>query len=617
MTNSAATPPRSRFQTFDEPGHAKGPERIEALRAALREIRADGFVVPRADEHQSEYVPADAERLAWLTGFTGSAGTAIVLADAAALFVDGRYTLQAPEQVETGTITVVPLAETTPEAWLATHLKPGQTLAYDPWLHTPDGVARLERAAAKAGATLRPVQDNLVDAVWAGRPRPPAGRVSLHPDALAGETREEKRDRIRAALAEGGLDALVISDPHNLAWAFNLRGADVAHTPLALGYALLPREGRAALYLTSPDIDADLRAALEPLADCRPRAAFAEDLARLCAGAARVRLDTATGAAALKDLVEAAGGIAELGADPITAMKAVKNAAEIAGTRAAHRRDGLAVTRFLAWLDRAASEGVSEIRAVEALEDFRSEGGLLRDVSFPTISGSGPNGAIVHYRVTRSTDRTARQGELFLIDSGAQYADGTTDITRTVAIGTPTDEMRDRFTRVLKGHIAIARAVFPQGTTGAQIDAFARASLWQAGLDYDHGTGHGVGAFLSVHEGPQRIAKTGTVALKPGMILSNEPGYYRAGAYGIRIENLILVEERVVPGAERAMLGFETLTLAPIDRRLIDPVLLGAADAAWLDAYHARVRETLSPDLDGPVREWLEAATRPLAQASG
>ncbi|ACS42533.1 MULTISPECIES: aminopeptidase P family protein [Methylorubrum] len=606
------TTPLPRFQTFDDPSHAKGPERIEALRAALREIRADGFVVPRADEHQSEYVPANAERLAWLTGFTGSAGLAVVLADEAALFVDGRYTLQAPEQVDTGIITVVPLVETTPEAWLGAHLKPGQTLAYDPWLHTPDGVARLERAAIKAGASLRAVPDNLVDAVWAGRPRPPAGRVAAHPDDLAGETRSDKLDRIRAALAEGGIDTLVISDPHNLAWTFNLRGSDIAHTPLALGYALVPREGRAALYLTSPQIDADLRAALEPLADLRPRSAFDADLAGLCTGAARVRIDAATAAAALKDRIEAADGVADVGADPVTAMKAVKNPAEIAGTRAAHHRDGLAVTRFLAWLDRAAPEGVSEIAAVEALEDFRKEGGLLRDVSFPTISGSGPNGAIVHYRVTRATDRTAQPGELFLIDSGAQYADGTTDITRTVAIGTPTDAMRDRFTRVLKGHIAIARAVFPEGTTGAQIDAFARMSLWEAGLDYDHGTGHGVGAFLSVHEGPQRIAKTGTVALKPGMILSNEPGYYRSHAYGIRIENLILVEARTIPGGDRTMLGFETLTLAPIDRRLIDPAVLGARDAAWLDAYHARVREALSPDLDGPTRDWLEAATRPL-----
>ncbi|GAB6844647.1 Xaa-Pro aminopeptidase [Methylorubrum rhodinum] len=602
---------RARFQTFDDPSHAKGPERIEALRAALREIGADGFVVPRADEHQSEYVPADAERLAWLTGFTGSAGTAIVLQESAALFVDGRYTVQAPAQVDTGILTVVSVAETTPEAWLGAHLKSGQILAYDPWLHTPDGVARLKRAAAKVGATLRATEKNLVDAVWAGRPRPPAGRVVAHPEALAGESVADKLARVRAALAEGGLDGLVVSDPHNLAWTFNLRGADIGHTPLALGYALVPAEGRAALYLGSPAIDPALRAALEPLADLHPRSAFPEALAALCVGAARLRLDAATGSAALRALVEAAGGVADVGPDPVTAMKAVKNAAEIAGARSAHHRDGLAVTRFLAWLDRTGP--VSEIAAVEALEDCRAEGGALRDVSFPTISGSGANGAIVHYRVTRATDRSSQPGELFLIDSGAQYADGTTDITRTVAVGEPSPEMRERFTRVLKGHVAIARAVFPEGTTGAQIDALARLSLWQAGLDYDHGTGHGVGAFLSVHEGPQRIAKTGTVALRPGMILSNEPGYYKPGAYGIRIENLVLVEARAIEGAERTMLGFETLTLAPLDRRLIDLGLLGERDAAWVDAYHARVRESLAPDLDVQTRDWLEAATRPLA----
>ncbi|KAB1072094.1 aminopeptidase P family protein [Methylobacterium planeticum] len=602
---------RRRFQTFDDPSHRKGPERAAALRAALREAGLDGFVVPRADEHQSEYVPANAERLAWLTGFTGSAGTAIVLGDRAALFVDGRYTLQAPDQVETGTFAVVPVAATTPEAWLAGALNPGAVLGYDPWLHTPDGVARLERAAAKAGASLRPVAENPVDAAWAGRPKPPAGPVAAHPIELAGEAATDKLARIRAALAEAGSDALVISDPHNLAWAFNLRGGDIGHTPLALGYAILPRDGRPRLYLTSPALTPEARAALEPLADLAPRAAFAEGLGAQARG--RIRLDAATGATALKDLVGAAGGVADVGPDPITAMKAVKNAAEIAGTRAAHRRDGVAVTRFLAWLDAAAAGGgLGEIAAVEALEDFRAAGGLLRDVSFPTISGSGPNGAIVHYRVTRATDRVVRDGELFLIDSGAQYADGTTDITRTVAVGAPSPEMRDRFTRVLKGHLAIGRAVFPEGTTGAQIDALARVPLWQAGLDFDHGTGHGVGAFLSVHEGPQRIAKTGTVALKAGMILSNEPGYYKANAYGIRTENLVLVEPRTIPGGERPMLGFETLTLAPYDRRLIETALLDAGEIAWLDAYHARLRDVLGPELDPETRAWLERATRPL-----
>jgi len=602
---------RRRFQTFDDPGHRKGPERIAALRAALREIGVDGFVVPRADEHQSEYVPANAERLAWLTGFTGSAGTAVILNDSAALVVDGRYTLQAPAQVDTGLVTVVPLSDKSPEAWLAEHLGRDRVLGYDPWLHTPDGVSRLERAAAKAGGSLRALPENPIDACWAGRPKPPAGRVVAHPEALAGEAAADKLARVRAALEADSCDALVISDPHNLAWAFNLRGGDIGHTPLALGYAILPREGRARLFLTSGDIDPALRAALDPIAEVAPRADLDEGIASLAG--ARVRLDGATGTAALKDRVEAAGGTVDVGKDPITAMKAVKNGAEIAGTRAAHLRDGASVVRFLAWLDgRAAAGDLTEIAAVEALEDLRAAGGDLRDVSFPTISGSGPNGAVVHYRVTRETDRPVRQGELFLVDSGAQYPDGTTDITRTLAIGAPTQEMRDRYTRVLQGHVAISRAVFPRGTTGAQIDAFARAPLWRAGLDFDHGTGHGVGAFLSVHEGPQRIAKTGTVALEPGMILSNEPGYYATGRYGIRIENLVLVEPRTVPGGERPVLGFETLTLVPYDRRLIDASLLDASERAWIDGYHARVREALSPLVDGPTAAWLDEATAPL-----
>ncbi|WP_457104917.1 aminopeptidase P family protein [Methylobacterium sp. P5_C11] len=610
MTETSPPRPHARFQSFDDPSHRKGPERIEALRTALRENGLDGFVVPRADEHQSEYVPADAERLAWLTGFTGSAGTAVILMETAALVVDGRYTLQAPEQVDTGVVAVVPLSDSTAESWIGANLKRDQVLGFDPWLHTPDGLARLERAATRAGGAVRAVP-NLVDAVWAGRPRPPAGPVVIHPDALSGETAADKLVRIRASLAEGGCDALVISDPHNLAWAFNLRGSDVGHTPLALGYAILPREGRARLFLGSPNVDPALRAALAPLAEILSRADLDDGLGSLAG--VRVRLDAATGAVALKEKIEAAGGTADIGKDPITGMKAVKNAAEIAGARAAHIRDGASVVRFLAWLDGAAAAGgLTEIVAVEALEDFRAAGGDLREVSFPTISGSGPNGAIVHYRVSRATDRTVRAGELFLIDSGAQYPDGTTDITRTVAVGAPSAEMRDRYTRVLQGHVAIARAVFPVGTTGAQIDAFARAPLWRAGLDFDHGTGHGVGAFLSVHEGPQRIAKTGTVALEPGMILSNEPGYYARGAYGIRIENLVLVEPRTIAGGERPMLGFETLTLAPYDRRLIWTDLLDPEERAWIDAYHARVRDTLAHGLDADTRDWLERATAPL-----
>ncbi|WP_279357637.1 aminopeptidase family protein P [Methylobacterium indicum] len=606
----------ARFQSFEDPSHREGAARVAALRAAMAQRGVAGFVVPRADEHQSEYVPANAERLAWLTGFTGSAGTAIVLADKAALVVDGRYTLQAAEQVDTAIVTPVPLAETSVEAWIEANLPAGGVLAYDPWLHTPDGLARLERAAEAAGGRVEATPLNLVDLVWIDRPAAPRAPVVPHPETLAGEAASAKLDRVRAALDKARLDALVVSDAHNLAWAFNLRGGDVSHTPLPLGYAVIPRDGLPRLFLDARKVTAEALAALDGLAERHDPEALTEALDALGAGKARVRLDAATGAVALRRRIEAAGGSVDVGPDPITAMKAAKNAAEIAGTRAAHRRDGAAVTRFLAWLAREApGGGISEIDAVVRLEAFRAETGLLREIAFPTISGSGPNGAIVHYRVSRGTDRRVQPGELFLIDSGAQYADGTTDITRTVAVGTPSPEMRDRFTRVLKGHIAIATAVFPRGTTGAQIDAFARRPLWEAGLDFDHGTGHGVGAFLSVHEGPQRIAKTGTVALQPGMIVSNEPGYYKVQAFGIRLENLVLVEETSLPGAERPMLGFETLTLAPFDRALVAPELLTPAETAWLDAYHARVREALDALVDPETRAWLAEATRPLAAA--
>jgi Xaa-Pro aminopeptidase len=604
----------AQFQDFDDVGDpSHGTVRIARLRAELRRRGLDGFVVPRADEHQSEYVPPNAERLSWLTGFTGSAGTAIVLLEDAALVVDGRYTLQAATQIDTSVITPVPLAETSAEAWIEAHLPAGAALGYDPWLHTAKSVEALEKAAAKAGAQLAAVESNVVDAIWPDRPAPPRGPVRLHPPALAGVAVEAKLARIRERLAADRLDGLLVSDPHNLAWAFNLRGGDVGHTPLALGYALIPREGRPTLFLDPAKISNEVGDALGRFADLAAPEILPGALEQLARSGAAIRSDAATGAWALVRQIEAAGGKADRGPDPITLMKAVKNEAEIAGARAAHLRDGAAVTRFLHWLDiRAAEGGVGEITAVEALEAFRRDTGALKDVSFPTISGSGPNGAIVHYRVTRATDRIAQPGELFLIDSGAQYEDGTTDITRTVAIGDPTPEMRDRFTRVLKGHIAIARAVFPTGTSGAQIDGFARRPLWEAGLDFDHGTGHGIGSYLSVHEGPQRISKLGTMVLEPGMILSNEPGYYKAGQYGIRIENLILVQLQSISGAERAMLGFETLTLAPIDRKLIKRPLLDRDETACLDAYHARVRREIEPLLDEAARRWLAKATAPL-----
>jgi Xaa-Pro aminopeptidase len=602
----------SRFQSFDDGADpAQGAARIAKLRAELARRGLGGFLVPRADEHQSEYVPKNAERLAWLTGFTGSAGTGVVLLDKAALVIDGRYALQAPEQVDTTVITPVPLAETTVEAWIEANLPKDACLGYDPWLHTANAVKKLEKAAQNAGGTLVPVDMNLVDVIWVDRPLPPGAPVRPHPAQFAGESSDAKLARIRERLEKDKVGALVVSDPHNLAWAFNVRGGDVAHTPLPLGYAIIPQDGRPTVFLDPAKVTNEAGSAIGAVADIAAPEALADALDNLGGTGAKVRIDAATGAVALVRRIETAGGCADVGPDPISLMKAVKNAAEIAGARVAHVRDGAAVARFLAWLAREGPSGrLSEIEAVERLEQFRAESGLLKDVSFPSISGAGPNGAIVHYRVTQRTNRAIEAGELFLIDSGGQYEDGTTDITRTVAIGEPTAEMRDRFTRVLKGHIAIARAVFPKGTSGAQIDALSRLALWNVGLDFDHGTGHGVGSYLSVHEGPQRISKIGSTALEPGMILSNEPGYYKAGAYGIRIENLILVENREIAGAEREMRGFETLTLAPIDRTLIDPDLMSLEEIGWLDAYHVRVREKLVPLVDAQTKQWLEEATR-------
>ena len=604
----------ARFQSFDDTtSPTQGPERIARLRAELTRRGLHGFVVPRADEHQSEYVPKNAERLSWLTGFTGSAGTAIVLQDKAALVVDGRYTEQAAAQVDTSVIAPVPLAKTSAEDWIAANLPAGAALAYDPWLHTSDGLKRLEAAVGRAGGRLTPVDINLVDVIWIDRPPAPRAPVRPHPMTYAGESAETKIARVRERLARDKLDALVVSDPHNLAWTFNLRGADVGHTPLPLGYAVIPAEGQPSLFLDPAKVTNEAGDAIGGLADFVAPAAFAGALDTLGKRGATVRIDGGTASVALARRIEAAGGKADVGADPIGLMKAVKNAVEIEGTRAAHRRDAVAVARFLAWFDREAIKGgLDEIGAAEALEAFRLESGALKEVSFPTISAAGPNAALPHYRVTRSTNRPIEVNQIYLVDSGAQYEDGTTDITRTIVVGEPTPEMRDRNTRVLKGHIAISRSVFPKGTTGAQIDGFARRPLWEAGLDFDHGTGHGVGSYLSVHEGPQRIAKTGHAALEPGMILSNEPGYYEVGAYGIRIENLILVERRDIPGGEREMLGFETLTLAPIDLRLVEPSLLDDEEIAWLDTYHAWVREILSAELDAETRAWLESATQPL-----
>jgi Xaa-Pro aminopeptidase len=602
----------SRFQSFDvQSDRVQAKPRLAALRAELRREKLDGFIVPRADEHQNEYVPKRAERLAWITGFTGSAGTAVVLAEDAAIFIDGRYTLQAQSEVDTELFAPVDITRTPPAAWLAEHVREGQRIGYDPWVHTPGQADSLRDKLTSKGAELVAVAENPIDRIWNDRPDPPRGAITMYPERLAGESAADKLERVRGTLAN--TDAMLVSDPSALAWAFNIRGGDVAHTPLPLGYALVPREGRPTLYVDGGKLSNSVRARLSELAHIEEPARLAEDVAGKSAGK-KIRFDAASAPAKLVELVRGNGGTPEIGTDPIALMKARKNARELAGVKAAHLRDGVALAHFLAWFDREAPKGrLSEIDAATALEEFRRETGKLRDISFPTIAAFGAHAASPHYRVTRASNAKIGRG-LFLIDSGAQYEDGTTDVTRTVPVGRPQAEMRDRFTRVLKGHIAISRLVFPAGTSGAQIDAFARQYLWAAGLDFDHGTGHGVGAYLSVHEGPQRISKLGHVALEPGMILSNEPGYYKAGEYGIRIENLVVVTPRKIEGAERDMLGFDVLTLAPIDLTLVQPNLLTADERKWLDAYHQDVRAILSPRLPLDLRRWLKNATRRITE---
>ena len=589
-------------------------ERLARLRHELTARGLDGFVVPRSDEHQGEYVPPRGQRLAWLTGFTGSAGLAVVLPGRAALFVDGRYTLQAAQQVDGGLFEIHHLIDEPPARWIGAALSAGAVLGYDPWLHTPQEVERFRAAAEKAGASLRAVAANPLDRVWPGQPAAPLAPVVPHAEEFAGESAQSKRARLARGLADEGVAAAVLTMPESIAWLLNIRGGDVPHTPLPLSFAILRADAGVTLFIDrrklAPGLDRHLGNSVAIAAPDQ----LGPALDALAGEGGLVQADPASAASWIFDRLEKAGARIHRAPDPCVLPKACKNSVEVDGTRAAHRRDGAALTRFLAWLMQEAPEGgLSEIAASDRLEAFRREGEYFRDLSFPTISGAGSNGAIVHYRAVPETEKRLEPGTLYLLDSGAQYLDGTTDVTRTVAIGEPSDEMRDRFTRVLKGHIALALARFPKGTTGTQLDGFARRGLWQAGLDYDHGTGHGVGSYLGVHEGPQRISKApSTQPLLPGMIVSNEPGYYKTGAYGIRIENLVLVQPSN-GAAEREMLGFETLTLAPIDRALVDPSLLDDDEIAWLDAYHAHVCETLTPLVDPATARWLAAATQPLA----
>ena len=593
-----------------------GTAPLHLLRRELAQRSLDGFLVGMADEYQNEYVPAHARRIAWLSGFTGSAGLIVVLAERAAVFTDGRYTLQVAEQVDAALFETHHISEEPPSEWLIAGAETGQRIGYDPWLFTERGIEAFAKAAAKAGAGLVALDSNPLDAVWGDQPGEPAAEVVPHGLAFAGESSEDKRQRMAEKLRQAGARCLVLTAPDSIAWLLNVRGGDVAHTPLPLSRALLRDDGHCDWFLAAEKRHSALPAHLGNQVTLRAPGEFDSALDQLGADKRDVQVDPASSAQRVLDRLVQAGATLIRADDPVQLAKACKNDIELNGIRAAHRRDGAAETKFLHWLASAAQDGsVDEIQAQEKLRAFRAAGEHFKDLSFDTISGAGPNGAIVHYKASEESNCRLAPGGLYLVDSGAQYLDGTTDITRTVAIGTPSAEMRDRFTRVLKGHIALASAIFPEGTTGSALDVLARAHLWQAGLDFDHGTGHGVGAYLGVHEGPQRISKiANTVALRPGMIISNEPGYYKTGAYGIRIENLVaVVEAGEIDGGERKMLAFETLTLAPIDRNLVDVALLDAAEQAWLDRYHARVLGALAPELDDDQRQWLASVTRPIA----
>lgn len=584
--------------------------RLAALRAEMDKRGLSGFVVPLTDEHQSEYVPEYAQRLAWISGFGGSAGMAVIMADRAAIFVDGRYTIQVAAEVDAAVYDIQHLIDNPPLEWIKKNASEGDLIGYDPFLHTIGWVQKWSEGLGPFGISLKACDGNPIDAAWPDQPGEPMSMAALHDVAFAGESAAEKRTSVASVLTEKGADACVLTSLDSIAWAFNIRGADISHMPVAMSFALLQADGTADLFINPEKMSADVQAGLGNAVRVQAKSKFLAALDDLGGAGKAVLVDPDTASAAVFDALKSAGATVIKGSDPCQLPKAKKNATEIAGTRNAHIRDGAAVTRFLHWLsENAASGDYDEISAAAKLLEFRKQDPEFRDSSFDTISASAANGALCHYRVSEETNLPLEAGQLYLVDSGAQYFDGTTDITRTVAVGAAGEEERTRFTLVLQGHIALATAVFPKGTTGSELDSFARRPLWEAGLDYDHGTGHGVGVYLGVHEGPGRIAKVGnSIDLEPGMIFSNEPGYYKEGAYGIRIENLVVVESRDME-SERPMMGFDELTLAPICRDLIDAGMLDEKERAWLDAYHARVRETLSPLLPDDVAEWLAGQT--------
>ncbi len=602
------------FQTYDVRGGAdQGRKAIPLIRAQLEQLGLDGLFVPHEDEWQNEYLPDCAERLAWATGFTGSAGAAIILRDKAYLFSDGRYTQQALTQTAPELFEQRDLVDQGPAVWLKAEAPSGAKIGYDPRLVPPDALARLKESASQAGVELVAVGVNPIDQAWQDRPAEPRAEIVPHPETFSGESSASKRSRIGEKLSGDGIEASVLTSPAALAWLFNIRGTDVTRTPLALGSAILNKDGTAQLFVKPEKVTPELRGFLGNEVSISAEPDFVEALKQT--SGKRILVDPSLSSAHVFDALHAAGAQIVRGQDPTIMPRALKNAVEIAGTKRAHARDGVALANFLHWFDVEAPKGqLTEIDICKAIEGFRMATGALQDLSFDSISGAGPNGAFPHYRVTVESNRKVDQDNLFLLDSGGQYLDGTTDVTRTVAVGTPSAEMQDRFTRVLKGHIALSRVRFPKGTTGSALDALARMSLWEGGFDYDHGTGHGVGSYLGVHEGPHRIAKVPNhVALEPGMIVSNEPGFYKIDGYGIRTENLQFVTPATpIEGGERPMLGFETLTLAPIDRRLIVVEMLTEAERAWLNSYHAKVLAEIGPRVEADVGAWLEAATAPL-----
>lgn len=608
------------FQSFEETSDsASSAERVSRLRQSFADLGIDAVLVPRADAYQGEYVPASAERLAWLTGFTGSAGTALITKTDAIIFVDGRYTVQLAEQIDASIFRAGDLIGQPPAAWIEEEAPDGTRLGIDPWLHTPGEVTRLDAALESRGGRLVFLPHNPIDAIWENRPDQPRGRIAIQPETHAGRPAAEKIADLQRAIAAKRADAAILTDPSSIAWTFNIRGSDVPHTPHPLARAILPAQARPEIFIEADKLGPEEQRYLGALAMLRDAGEFQAALAERAATGARLMVDPALAPQAVAATIRAAGGHLVEAPDPARIPRAVKNAAEIAGARSVHRLDGAAMVRFLAWLDRQPPGSVDEIAAAERLETLRRQTGAamqmpLKDISFDTISSTGPNAAVNHYRVNRRSNRRLCAGELFLVDSGGQYVAGTTDITRTVPIGEVSDEPKRFYTLVLKGMIAIARLRFPEGTRGVDIDAFARIALWNAGADYDHGTGHGVGAYLSVHEGPASISRRGMQPLLAGMILSNEPGYYRPGAFGIRIENLILVQEAgAIDGGDRPMHGFETLTLCPIDTRPVIAGLMTTEEIGWLDTYHARVRDELMPLIDeADIRDWLAAATRPI-----